>query len=186
MSCRKSCTQWCAVSGRAHGFLLPDIRERPPSQQPIRNGWPPIGRSALTSAPRQDHQGWGAKTSGVLPQVRATRSASHTARDNRCCNPSGDSASVRGRSPRRSGCRLGGRPHRCLSSQVGHECSVHLGLGFGLVDPGLGRHGRRSGSATEPGGVGVVGRRQGLLPGPSIAPEVPKCTEEGACHPIPE
>ena len=47
---------------------------------------------------------------------------------------------------------------RYLSSQVGHECSVHLGLGLGLVDPSLGRHGRRSRSATEPSRVGLVGR----------------------------
>src|SRR6478672_8874813 len=57
------------------------------------------------------------------------------------------------------------RAGRYLSSQVGHECSVHLGLGFGLVDPSLGRHGRRSRSATEPSRVGLVGRRQGLLEG---------------------
>src|SRR5664280_3569802 len=40
-----------------------------------------------------------------------------------------------------------------------------FGLILGLVDPGLGRHGRRMGPTTEPRRVGMVGRRQGLLPG---------------------
>ena len=40
-----------------------------------------------------------------------------------------------------------------------------FGLILGLVDPGLGRHRRRMGPTTEPRRVGMVGRRQGLLPG---------------------
>jgi hypothetical protein len=40
-----------------------------------------------------------------------------------------------------------------------------FGLILGLVDPGLGRHPRRVGPTTEPRWVGMVGSRQGLLPG---------------------
>src|SRR5664279_274602 len=40
-----------------------------------------------------------------------------------------------------------------------------FGLILGLVDPGLGRHPRRMGPTSEPRWVGMVGSRQGLLPG---------------------
>ena len=46
-----------------------------------------------------------------------------------------------------------------------HSWSVDLGLGHGFVDPELGGHDRRVRSATEPLGVGVVGRREGVLAG---------------------
>ena len=40
-----------------------------------------------------------------------------------------------------------------------------FGLILWLVDPGLRRHPRRMGPTTEPRWVGMVGHRQGLLPG---------------------
>ena len=54
--------------------------------------------------------------------------------------------------------------HRNLSSQMRQLGSVHLGVGLGLVDPGLGRHDRRVRSVAEPLGVGVVGGGEGVLP----------------------
>src|SRR5664279_5314345 len=54
--------------------------------------------------------------------------------------------------------------HGALKSSGTRVLSL-FGLILGLVDPGLGRHRRRMGPTTEPGWVGMVGRRQGLLPG---------------------
>jgi len=53
---------------------------------------------------------------------------------------------------------------RNLSSQLRQLRSVHLGFGFGLVDPELGRHHRRVRSAAEPLRVDVVGGGEGVLP----------------------